>query len=87
MIQDCHALLTHSSFQLCPVNRVFSLSAQTDTKWCNHIEPELMETLQMLKYGLKKAQLDFTGMWVIEEEELEQQVRTLWSVKIKDWTD
>jgi len=46
-----------------------------------------METLQMLKYGLKKAQLDFTGMWVIEEEELEQQVRTLWSVKIKDWTD
>ena len=26
----------------------------------------------MLKYALKKAQLDFTGVWVTEEEVLEQ---------------
>ena len=31
-----------------------------------------MEALQMLKYALKKARLDFTGVWVPEEEVLEQ---------------
>ena len=31
-----------------------------------------MEALQMFRYALKKAWLDFTGMWVTEEEVLEQ---------------
>ena len=31
-----------------------------------------MEALQVLKYALNKAQLDFTGVWVTEEEVLEQ---------------
>jgi hypothetical protein len=55
-----------------PCERVFSSSAQTDTRCHNRIKPELMEALQMLKYALKKARLDFTGVWVTEEEMLEQ---------------
>ena len=55
-----------------PCEWVFSSSAQTDTRCRNRIKPELMEALQMLKYALKKAQLDFTGVWVSEEEVLEQ---------------
>ncbi len=55
-----------------PCERVFSSSAQTDTRRRNRIKPELMEALQMLKYALKKARLDFTGMWVTDEEALEQ---------------
>ena len=52
--------------------QVFSSSAQTDTRQLNCIKPELMEVLQMLKYSLKKAWLDFTSAWVTEEGELEQ---------------
>ncbi|KAJ7199055.1 hypothetical protein GGX14DRAFT_573135 [Mycena pura] len=42
-----------------PAERVFSSSAQTDTKRRNHIGPVLMEALQMLKFTFKKARLDF----------------------------
>ena len=35
-----------------PSERVFSSSAQTDTAHCNRINPILMESLQMLKFGL-----------------------------------
>ena len=63
-----------------PSERIFSSSAQTDTCRRNSIKPILMESLQMLKFGvwrvilviccikqctgLKKRRLDFTGGWV-----------------------
>ena len=50
-----------------PCECVFSSSAQIDTRQCNHIKPELMEALQMLKYALKKAWLDFTGVWALSD--------------------
>ena len=46
-----------------PCERVFSLSAETDTKRCNHTGPVLMEALQMLKFERKKKQLNFTRGW------------------------
>ena len=53
-----------------PSERVFSSSAETDTKKRNHINPVLMETLQMLKFLLKKAHLDFTHGWITSEKEM-----------------
>jgi hypothetical protein len=44
-----------------PCERVFSSSAETDTKKRNRIKPELMESLQVLKFALKKDRLDFTA--------------------------
>ncbi|KAF8547373.1 hypothetical protein OG21DRAFT_1527205 [Imleria badia] len=42
---------------------VFSLSEETDTKKRNQIGPTLMEALQMLKYHLKKQQIDYLANW------------------------
>lgn len=42
-----------------PSERVFSSSAQTDTKRRNRIGAQLMEALQMLKFTFKKMRLDF----------------------------
>jgi hypothetical protein len=50
--------------------RVFSSSAETDTKKRNRINPELMESLQMLKHHLKKERLNFTEGWALSEKEL-----------------
>lgn len=50
--------------------RVFLSSAKTDTKKRNCINPELMESLQMLKYHLKKEYLNFTEDWALKEKEL-----------------
>lgn len=47
-----------------PCERVFSSSAETDTKRRNRIGPTLMEALQMLKFQQKKKRLDFTRGWV-----------------------
>ena len=44
-----------------PCERVFSSSAETDTKRRNKIKPELMEALQVLKFALKKDRLNFTA--------------------------
>ena len=44
-----------------PCERIFSSSAEADTKKRNRIKPELMEALQILKFSLKKARLDFTA--------------------------
>ena len=44
-----------------PCERVFSSSAETDTKKQNRIKPELMEALQVLKFALKQEHLDFSG--------------------------
>ncbi|KIK14974.1 hypothetical protein PISMIDRAFT_16852 [Pisolithus microcarpus 441] len=53
-----------------PCERVFSSSAETDTKKHNWIGPILMEALQMLKYHLKQEQLDFMVNWTISPESL-----------------
>src|ERR1700720_3155101 len=47
-----------------PSERMFSSSAETDTKKRNRINPILMESLQMLKFALKKARLDLSGGWI-----------------------
>jgi len=57
-----------------PSERIFSSSAETDTKKCNRINPILMESLQMLKFALKKAHLDFTGGWITSENVMLEQV-------------
>lgn len=53
-----------------PSERVFSSSAETDTKRRNRIGPPLMEALQMLKFHLKKERLNFTAAWAIAEKEM-----------------
>ncbi|KIK12505.1 hypothetical protein PISMIDRAFT_18700 [Pisolithus microcarpus 441] len=53
-----------------PCERVFSSSAEMDTKKRNQIGPILMEALQMLKYHLKQEQLDFMVNWTISPESL-----------------
>lgn len=53
-----------------PCERVFSSSAETDTKKRNRIKPELMEALQILKFALKKERLNFTGDLLTGEKEL-----------------
>lgn len=55
-----------------PCERVFSSSAETDTKRRNRINPQLMEALQMLKFKLKKNRLNFTAGWITEEKELKE---------------
>lgn len=51
-----------------PCERVFSSSAETDTKKRNRISPRLMEALQMLKFHLKKERLHFTRGWVTSQK-------------------
>lgn len=53
-----------------PCERIFSSSAETDTKKRNRITPSLMEALQMLKYHLKKAQLDFSEDTTVNQWEV-----------------
>ena len=53
-----------------PCERIFSSSAETDTKQRNHISPLLMEALQMQKFMIKKEHLSFTEGWMTQEEEL-----------------
>ncbi|KAJ7934128.1 hypothetical protein B0H13DRAFT_1591792, partial [Mycena leptocephala] len=43
--------------------RVFSSSAETDTKRRNRISPVLMEALQKLKFNYKKSRLNFMSEW------------------------
>ena len=53
-----------------PCERVFSSSAETDTKKQNHISPALMEALQMLKFWLKKDRLHFMQQWITSEKDM-----------------
>ena len=55
-----------------PSERVFSSSAETDTKKRNRINPELMEALQMLKFALKQSRLNFTQHWLTLESMLRE---------------
>ena len=56
-----------------PSERVFSSSAETDTKKRNRIHPILMEALQMLKFALKKEQLNFMWGWSVSESSMCEQ--------------
>jgi hypothetical protein len=63
-----------------PCERVFSSSAETDTRRRNRISSLLMEALQMLKFYFKKERLNFTKDWAVSEEEMtevEQEVDLL----------
>jgi len=53
-----------------PSERVFSSSAETDTKKRNRINPVLMEALQMQKFALKQSRLDFTKYWATPASDL-----------------
>ncbi|KIM82993.1 hypothetical protein PILCRDRAFT_56744, partial [Piloderma croceum F 1598] len=53
-----------------PSEWAFSSSAETDTKKRNRINPVLMEVLQMSKFALKKAHLDFTTGWITPESDM-----------------
>jgi hypothetical protein len=53
-----------------PCERIFSSSAETDTKKRNRISPTLMEALQMLKFHLKKDRLNFTKGWATSHQQL-----------------
>ena len=66
--------LDYLSIQACliPSKCVFSSSARTDTKKRNHINPELMEALQMLKFTLKQPHLNFTQHWLTPESMLQE---------------
>ena len=55
-----------------PCERIFSSSAKTNTKKRNRIGSLLMETLQMLKFHLKKECLDFTNAWITPEAHMLQ---------------
>jgi hypothetical protein len=57
-----------------PCERVFSSSAETDTKRRNRIHPMLMEALQIVKFSLKQKQLDFMEGWATTEHDLEDEV-------------
>ena len=53
-----------------PCKRVFSSSAETDTKKRNRVSPLLMEALQMVKFHLKKEHLNFTKTWMTDQKEM-----------------
>ncbi len=53
-----------------PYEHIFLLSAETDTKWRNRINPLLIEALQMLKFHLKKDYLNFTAAWMTTEKQM-----------------
>jgi hypothetical protein len=53
-----------------PCERVFSSSAETDTKKRNRINPDLMEALQLLKFAYKKERFSFTKHLLTSEEDL-----------------
>jgi hypothetical protein len=57
-----------------PCERIFSSSAETNTKKQTRINALLMETLQMMKYHLKKEHLNFTASWITIEAHMLEDV-------------
>jgi hypothetical protein len=47
-----------------PCEHIFSLSSETCTTKHNRLSPAMIEILQMLKFMLKKEQLNFMKGWV-----------------------
>ncbi len=76
---------------LVPCERVFSSSAEMDMKWRNHINPDLMEVLQVLKFQLKKEHLNFMAGWSTKEKQMvddnleEDLLETLLESSSDDW--
>ena len=74
-----------------PCKRVFSSSAETDTKRRNRINPDLIEALQVLKFQLKKERLNFMAGWSTEEKQMvddnleENLLETLLEGSSDDW--
>jgi hAT family C-terminal dimerisation region len=57
-----------------PCERVFSSSAENNTKKRNRIRPELMEAIQVLKFTLKQSRLDFTAHSQLPEDSMVRDV-------------
>lgn len=57
-----------------PCERVFSSAKETDTAKRNRISPVLMEALQLLKFLLKRRQLNFMDGWSTSEEAMSEVV-------------
>jgi len=55
-----------------PCEWAFSSGAETLTAHHNHIKPALMETLQMLKFTLKKQHLNFTKDLLTSEQIMDE---------------
>ena len=53
-----------------PCERIFSSASKTDMKRHNRINSDLFEALQILKFGYKCEQLDFSGGLMEVEEEM-----------------
>ena len=53
-----------------PCERIFSSSAETDTKRRNRIGAPLMEALQIQKFIFKKERLNFMEGWMVHEQQL-----------------
>ncbi|KIJ31511.1 hypothetical protein M422DRAFT_101791, partial [Sphaerobolus stellatus SS14] len=53
-----------------PSEHVFSAGGETDRHHGNRISPALFEQLQMLKFMLKKAHLDFCEKWRVTDEDI-----------------
>ena len=53
-----------------PSEHVFSSSSETTTKCRNHLQPEMMEALQMLTFLRKKERLDWMKKFIVMEGEL-----------------
>ncbi len=76
---------------LVPCKRVFSSSAEMDTKWRNRINLDLMEALQVLKFQLKKERLDFMAGWSTKKKQMvddnleEDLLETLLEGSSNDW--
>jgi hypothetical protein len=60
-----------------PCERVFSSSAETDTKRRNCIKPILMEALQIIKYRRKKARINLMSDWreTVEKVKLDERMK------------
>ena len=50
-----------------PCKYMFSLAKETDTTKRNQISPAMIEALQLLKFSLKKEQLNFINGWSTSE--------------------
>jgi hypothetical protein len=53
-----------------PCERVFSSAKLTTTIQRNKIAPNVVEMLQILKFGFKQEILSFTSDWLMSEEEV-----------------
>ncbi len=59
-----------------PSECVFSSSSETTTKRQNHLQPEMMEALQMLKFLKKKERLNWMKRFLVMEVELIAEVQS-----------